>query len=348
MRAIDLALAQNEDDGKGHHVEHIKLTVPDAESGDGPAHAEALNAELAASDPSAIAYIGPYASGNASTSIPITNRAGLLQIGLSQTWPGLTQTGWESGEPDRYSPSGHRIYVRLSRSDSTQAEAAAKWAVDVGTQRVVLVSDGSSYSNGMRAYFERAIQAGGLSVVGSLQFTDETLSTIREEIVKLTADAVFYAPSTTQQAIAFARAMEPVNLSKGIFSTDTALNDQFAGSVPDASGAWHIVFNGATNLPATLESAEFSRAFRSAYGSEPGIYATYAYDATRLIIRAVNSEVRIDRAVIASEVLTTKQYLGASGTVSFDTNGDIIGWTMPGYRLIGGLFVLDRTLASSP
>ena len=348
ISAIDLAIGQSSGQGSARRVEHIKLHLPDQEFRPGVRDAEALNAELAARDPSAVAYIGPYTSGDAAKSLPITNRAGLLQIGVSQTWPGLTQPGWESGEPGMYTPSGQRVYVRLSRSDSVQAQAAARWMLSDGVARAVAASDGSSYSNGMRDSFILAMQAAGRPVIGTLLLAEARLSEASAEVTRLKADAMFYAPSSTRQAIVLAREIQKAGLSKGIYSTDTALNDQFAEGAQQAASSWHIVFNGSPTLPAEGTAQDFSHAFANTYGDEPGIYAAYAYDAANLVIRAVNSLPAPNRSTVASAVLDTNMYRGASGIVSFDKSGDIVGWTMPGYQFRSGSFLNVHTLTSAP
>ena len=61
------------------------------------------------SDETAVAYLGPYHSGAAKVSIPILNRAGLLQISPSATWPGLTKPGFAQSEPGIFYPTGQLL-----------------------------------------------------------------------------------------------------------------------------------------------------------------------------------------------------------------------------------------------
>ena len=90
---------------------------------------ETSNAKLATADPSVIAYIGPYNSGAVAVSLPVTNRAGLLQLIPSATWPGLSATGWNPGEPDIYFPNDTRNLARLMPADTIEAKAAVQWAI---------------------------------------------------------------------------------------------------------------------------------------------------------------------------------------------------------------------------
>jgi branched-chain amino acid transport system substrate-binding protein len=101
-------------DEVGNQVGNLQIvleTLDDGnEAGQWQPGLEANNAQKAVDDESAVAYIGPYNSGAAKVSIPILNRAGLLQISPSATWPGLTKPGFAQGEPGIFYPTGHRTF----------------------------------------------------------------------------------------------------------------------------------------------------------------------------------------------------------------------------------------------
>ena len=87
------------------------------------------NAERAAEDPRAIAYLGELDYGASAVSVPITNEAGLLQVSPArradephQRPPGRPRAG-----PERYYPTGERNFVRLAPSDLLQAEDCSSW-----------------------------------------------------------------------------------------------------------------------------------------------------------------------------------------------------------------------------
>lgn len=347
VRAIDLAIQQYSEDTRRIRVEHIKLDGAFEESGDWSPDAEMNNAKLASNDPTALAYIGPYSSAGAAASLPTTNQAGLLQIGVSHTWPGLTMPGWNNGEPARYRPSDRHNYVRMSVPDTTQAEAAAQWADDLGIRTMVVVNDGSSFSQGLSEWFEVAARDAGISITGAVEIGTDGLEDVTAEINQLRPDALFYAPSSTNQAVMFAKAVKSLGPRLGIFATDTALDDKFIASASADAGLWHVVSNSTVELPTSAQATAFKQEYKAAYGDEPGIYAANAYDATKLILAVVSSG-KMDRGNIIEAVRSTVEYPGASGLVSFDENGDRHGWRISGYRVEGGLFVLDRLLVSKP
>lgn len=343
--AIDLAIEDQGSMAGAWKVEHVPLDGSDGEGGEWSTLREEANAGLAADDPSVVAYIGPYTSGATGVALPTTSRAGLLHVGPSATWPGLTLQGWNAGEPGIYYPTGARNFVRVMPPDSRQAIAAARWAAALGIRRVVALSDGSSYSQGLALGFVEAARQAGMDPAGPEQISAPEQAT--DALQFSGAEAVFYAPSTVGQAVALARLLARDHPDLTAFTSDIALSDQFLEGVANIPPPnWRIIFNGAA-LEGGAQAEDFTRRYMARYGSTPGQFAANTYDLTRLVLSAVNAHGR-DRARVREQVMATRGYKGASGTITFDERGDPVGWRMTGYRVEGGSFVLDRLLTSPP
>jgi branched-chain amino acid transport system substrate-binding protein len=106
------------------------------------------NAEQAADDPKAIAYLGELDLGASAVSLPITNDAGLLQVSPTDTLTSLTQTpiGRPRAGPDRYYPSGSRSFARLVPNDELLAETLLGLARGEGVQRMSVLFDSDIHS----------------------------------------------------------------------------------------------------------------------------------------------------------------------------------------------------------
>src|SRR3954454_4896893 len=129
VNAIDLVLRDAQARQPTSKIEHIALDDSDSETGDWSSARELDNARAAADDSTVVAYIGPYNTGATGVSLPVTSRAGLLQIGPTATWPGLTTVGGDPNEPEKYY-GGLRNFVRLMPPYTREAQAAARWASD--------------------------------------------------------------------------------------------------------------------------------------------------------------------------------------------------------------------------
>jgi branched-chain amino acid transport system substrate-binding protein len=71
-------------------------------------------------------------------------------------------------------------------------------------------------------------------------------------------------------------------------------------------------------------SPKFLELFKAKYGKEPwGIGADTAYDAMHLYAKTIN-EIKTDNPLLVSkQLLTIKDYPGASGVLSIDTQGGV-------------------------
>src|SRR5205085_168881 len=85
------------------------------------------NARKAVQDNTTIAYMGEFNSGASAISIPILNKAAILQVSPANTAVGLTkkEPGATAGEPAKYYPTGKRTYGRVVPRDKIQGAAMA-------------------------------------------------------------------------------------------------------------------------------------------------------------------------------------------------------------------------------
>jgi branched-chain amino acid transport system substrate-binding protein len=341
-QAIDLAIEERSSTVSGWHIEHIALSDSDDETGDWSGAKETSNAKLAAADPSVIAYIGPYSSGAAAVSLPDTNRASLLQIIPSASWPGLSEAGWNAGEPDVYFPTGKGTLARMMPADTIQAEAAVQWAVQEKKTSVVMLNDGSSYSAGLAQAFKEAASPYGNLAGTSIMISPPELADLRGQ---LASSSVFYAPSTVANAVAVAKELHSTDTT--IFATDTALDSQFGAGAGSISDNWLIVSNTADYADRPAFTA-FSRQFEAAYGRKPTQFAANAYDATNLVVDQLVTSGN-SRPAITAGVLSTTAYQGATGLISFDqASGERTTWRATGYRVANGVFEKVAAFSSDP
>jgi branched-chain amino acid transport system substrate-binding protein len=325
-RAIDMAVATLAP-GTPVKIEHIALDGGSDETGEWSSGIEERNARAAADDPSVIAYIGPYNSGAAAVTLPFTNRAGLITLGASATWPGLTQPGWDNGEPDKYYQWGTRNFLSLAAPDSYQAIAAAEWTEAEGRGRVLVLEDGSTYSAGMARTFVASLPRVASGPVGvNTEGENIQLPTLEQY------DAVFIAPSSVRSASRLARALESRALP--VYATDVALGPQFLEYAGSAARTWLIVSNGAAP-PAPALATLYPDTPNEVARSRP---ALISYILTRFVVEAVEAG-ETDRAAVLEHVRSKR--IAGSRTL-FDDAGNPTTWHMTGYRVADGAFAAVR------
>ncbi len=115
-----------------------------------------------------VAVMGTYNSGCAKIEVPILNGAQdpMLMVSQANTNPGLTKP-WESGEPDKYYPTGKRNYARVITTDDYQGAAAAQYAAqELGVKSVYILNDNQTYGQGVAKAFRDEATKQGIKVLG--------------------------------------------------------------------------------------------------------------------------------------------------------------------------------------
>ena len=99
-----------------------------------------------------VAVMGTYNSGCAKIEVPTLNQDStgpMLMVSHANTNPGLTKP-WETGEPDKYFPTGTRNYARVVTTDDYQGQGAAQFAVeDLKVKKAFVLNDNQTYGLGV-------------------------------------------------------------------------------------------------------------------------------------------------------------------------------------------------------
>src|SRR5499426_1419651 len=294
-RAVDLAVEHAGATVAGYKIDVVNLDDASPVTGSWDGTVEAENAQKAVADPDAMVYIATYNSGAAKVSMPITNKAGMAQVTVANTYPGLTKPGNAPGEPAIYRPTGKVNYFRPFPADDIQGAAAAKLAQCLGFKRVFILDDRQLYGKGIADVFEKTAKELGLQVVGheGVEAVDIDFRALLTKVKAANADLIYGGfvidsggPQVIQQMKALglfdagAKFMGPDGLyNPGLVeqATPAAVNNNvyvtFAGLPPD-------------QLPTTA-GKRFYADYKAKYKEEPIGWAMYAYQATIVTVDAI-------------------------------------------------------------
>jgi ABC-type branched-subunit amino acid transport system substrate-binding protein len=219
--------------------------------------------------------------------------------------------------------------------DSKQAVAAAMWAKQEGVRIATVLSDSTSYSDGLAHAFAEAAVTQAISIAGILALSEASAGVVAAQLAKERSDAVFFAPSNVGSAARLAHALGGARPGLAVYLTDVALSNQLIEQVGLDLPSWHFVFNG--DPDAADRQPAFVEAFRARYGVGPSQYALNAWVLATETLRAVSATGSIDRAKVASWVLGA-----GDGTCSecaqVSATGDPVRWRVTGYELKAGRF----------
>jgi len=310
---------------------------------------EGQNANKAAKDPLVVGYIGTFNSGAAKIAMPILNRAGCVMISPANTYPGLTKPGFgEKNEPKVYRPTGKVNYFRVVPTDDLQGAVAAEWAKELGATKVFVLHDRELYGKGIADVFENRAKEIGLAVV-EVEGIDPKAANYRSLVTKIKAsgaDFVYFGGTTQNNAGQIAKDLRSGGVDAPLMVPDGCFEEAFieAAGAANLNGKTYVTFGGLPADQLTGQGQVFRENYRAKYGTDPEAYAVYGYEATRVLLDAIDRAEAKDRASILVAVAATRDFQGALGTWSFDENGDTTNRTMSGQAVIDGKFVFQKVL----
>jgi branched-chain amino acid transport system substrate-binding protein len=155
------------------------------------------NADRAADDPSAIAYLGELDYGATAVSLPVTNNAGLLQVSPGDGLTSLTQRapGRPRAGPERYYPTDERSFVRVGPTDLQEGEYLLERVRAGGAGSIAVVFDRNIYGRELAGQILARARRAGLEPVASEEYRGqlEEIVDIARRLAEADPDAVIYA-----------------------------------------------------------------------------------------------------------------------------------------------------------
>jgi len=305
-------------------------------------------AEQAAADEDVLVYMGSLSSSGCKDSIPILNRAGVPQMSVTATYPGLTKLGFEAGEPAIYYPSGERTFFRLCTTDDMQGPAAALWAKDLGLESVYIVEQNDLFGQGLATTFRQTAEANGIVIVGSAS-TEQNQQTGLEEVVAEIIDqqaGLVYQAGFDGTGIALVRSLRAEGSETRVMGPTLYTSDLIEEVGADVAEGALSTFEGVAREELNQATQDFIRRFEERFGYELGgraFWAALSYDAMGIALAAIERAGEADRAAVLKTMRET-DYEGVLGRWGFDENGDTRLPLVTGFHVEDGEWKSDGLL----
>ncbi len=284
----------------------IELVIRD-DKGE-PAEAPIVAQQLV--DEGVVAVIGTLTSGAANAALPIYQGAGIPVISGSATAPDLTEQGYEN-------------FFRTCLRDDLQGAAIGEWALELESEKIVVMDDRGDYAVALGNEVQKTIEAGGAEALRQEgQEGDVDFSAQVSNIMAFDPGVVVFTGYHREAGLLFKQLREAGSEAQfmggdGIKSNEIA---EGAGGAANVEGTL-CTFGGFAQegMPGY---ADFAAAFLEATGVEAGPYSENNYDALGAVVEAITASGSFDGADIIS-ALHEIQYAGVQGTLTFDENGDV-------------------------
>ncbi|HEX5504550.1 MAG TPA: branched-chain amino acid ABC transporter substrate-binding protein [Thermomicrobiales bacterium] len=321
-----------------------------AKSGEWDGTVEAANANKVVADPDAMVYIATFNSGAAKVSIPITNKADLVQISPANTYPGLTKqiaNVVEQNEPGVYYPSNTRTYCRVIPTDDLQGAVAANFVQSLGVKKAYVLDDTELYGHGIALVFTSTAKKLGIDTVGpeGIDKSATDYRSLAQKVKTSGADMVYFGGITGNNAGKIWKDLRAVlgNDFK-MMGPDGIFEQGFLDAAGDAAEGTYFSFGGLPPQQLQGKGADWYKNYKAKYNIEPQAYAAYGYEAASVVIDALKRAGKKDRAAIRQALMATKDWDGVLGKWSFTDTGDTTLTAMSINQAKDGKFVFVKTV----
>lgn len=244
------------------------------------------------------------------TALPVARlgeNVGVPVISIGSTHPALTE--------------GKRYVFRMPSTDSAQASIVAAFAAsDLDAEAAAVLYDvASAYSTSVASVFQREFEAGGGRIVASETFTTGEMDYRRQlERIRDAEPDVIFLPSYRNEVRRQVEQARTLGLDAMYLGTDSWEGVQ----LPDGERAF-FSYHWHRDAPRE-ETRRFSAAYREAYNAPASGPAGLAYDATRLVLSAIEQQGRSDPESIRRGLAAMTHFDGASGSLTYGGTGDPI------------------------
>ncbi|MDR2552281.1 MAG: ABC transporter substrate-binding protein [Treponema sp.] len=280
--------------------------------------------------------LGSWGSSLAMAGGEVAKEAGIPCIGLSCTNPLVT--------------AGNDYYFRVCFIDPFQGVVMSNYAyTDLGARTAVIVQEVSNdYSVGLAKFFsddfkKRTGNAGAILTTVNYNTGDQDFSAQLTSIKGLNPDVIFAPGNYTESALVIKQARE-LGITVPIIGGDTWETPEFIDvGKEQVEGAVFSTFF-ASEYAGTAEAAAFLKAYDAKYHKEPAAVTALGYDGYLVALDAIHRAGSTSPAKIRDAIAATSGFVGATGTVTLDVNGDA---TKSAYikAVEGGKFVF-RTIVN--
>ena len=345
LRAMQLALADAGGRAGSVGVELVPLTVPPG----GPTAAVLdrveANADRAAGDPRAVAYVGESNSDQTARSITRTNQAGLLHVSPSSTYTGFTKSiGAQAGEPAKFRSSGKLTFGRVIPADDVQAAGVAEAIRRERVDEVVILDDATTYGTGLSALVRAASADIGITVSERPELDRAALdgpAALAKAMRAQRVGAVAYLGCISASvATAFFEAGPELLL----FTGDCQTKPDFFEALEDPQGSMRIV---APYVDTDADAARsFIERFRARFGLPPEPQAFFAYEAMAVVLDSIAGAGAdaADRDAVRAQFFATRDRQAMIGRYSIDAAGDTTLRSVGLFRVRGHKLALDELI----
>ncbi|MFC7247603.1 branched-chain amino acid ABC transporter substrate-binding protein [Catellatospora aurea] len=244
---------------------------------------------------------------------------------------------------DLLAPGYNSVFL-LAGTTKLEAKRSIEVMAELGTRRVAIVDDGTSFSDTLASETTTFVQQAdsGTTFTGRQRVSQGATSYPRvvATVLQQRADLVFYT-GYYAEAAKLVRDLHTAHYTGKILLADAGTDPALLKQITPAEGnnLYGLSLPVAQFMP---QASAWAAKYRAAYGREPGPFTMQSYDAARLAINAIARAGTTDREAVRKAIADTKpgdvQLL--SGPSEFRRDGTQVNPSFLLLRARNGAFAL--------
>jgi len=290
----------------------VKLELVPEDTAGLPGTAAAI-AEQIASDPEFVGVIGPAFSGESQAAGEALDEAAVPFMTPSATNPGLADNSWTH-------------WFRAVANDDAQGAAAAQYIRTVlGPNCTFVLSDGSTYGDGLAAIVSQDLQKKGAAVRAGKVLTPgrNRYAKLAGSVGRSGCGVVFYG-GYAPEAARIRKQLSVAGVRHVTLVGGDGIRDASFLAATRASGRGTVATCPCANVVASAGAS--ARAFIARYterwGEPPGIYSAEAWDVAQMYLAAIKSA-KVTRVAITDFFRGLSGFRGLTKTYTFEADGEL-------------------------
>lgn len=263
-----------------------------------------------------VAIIGSYGSSLSMAAGDIVKNLQVPAVGCSPTNPLVTLN--------------NDYYFRVCFIDPFQGNVMANYAFnDLGAKKAAIIQDvQNDYSVGLSKFFVDAfteMTGDDASIVATTSYNagDQDFSAQLTNVKSLNPDVIF-APGNYGESALLIKQARDLGITVPILGGDTWEAPEFLSIGGAAVEGVVYSTHFTAESPVTEMSKTFLADYKAKYNKDANAFAALGYDAYMVIIDAITRANSADPVAIRDAIAETKDFVGATGNITLDENGDAV------------------------
>ena len=276
-----------------------------------------------------VAVAGSYCSSAALPELAAFHRSSIPFVMDASTNPQITEQGF---------PEAFRTIFR----DDQQGPVAAGFITGfLKAKKVAVVNDSTTYSKGLADQTVIGLKAAGADVVYNNALTpgQSDYSSVLTKIAQANPDVFYYTGYFAEFGLLLKEAKQQ-GLKFQMMGGDATNDPTLIKTAGDA--AVGVLIDSAPLAQFLTSAQDYVSSYKTAYGSTPGPYSAYEYDAVGAVAAAIKKAGSTDSKKITAALQNLGDYAGVTGTFHFDAKGDRKPVNYIILTVKNGQFVMDK------